>query len=36
LAEAKAIRFNLMTDVKRETKAGEAPAAAPSKGGGHG
>jgi biopolymer transport protein ExbD len=34
LAEAKAIRFNLMTDVKRETKAGEAPAATPAQGGG--
>jgi len=32
LAAAKAIRFNLMTDVKRKGEAGEAPAA----GGGHG
>ncbi len=32
LAAAKAIRFNLMTDVKREGESGEAPAA----GGGHG
>lgn len=38
MAAAKAIRFNLMTDVKRETKAGEAPAAAKPAhgGGGHG
>jgi len=32
LAAAKAIRFNLMTDVKRKGESGEAPAA----GGGHG
>ena len=32
LAEAKAIRFNLMTDVKRKGESGEAPAV----GGGHG
>ena len=34
MAAAKAIRFNLMTDVKRETGAGEAPAAKPAAGGG--